>query len=195
MMTYVVNLQNQRFVEYAQEKIRLLGDAIQLWHSANHMDRTGNLLNSLCWGVSYQGKLVDGGFYREAVTKSGGVNGDSTSYMHEWFGSQISSLEPVDGRALAERYLEEYGNNGRGNGWKVFFAILAPYWGYWEKGFNMRGRDFTTGQTTSRGFRQFAVMTEFYDKIKHELKPMRVRPPRISVRKYDYSKLEEKSYK
>ena len=62
MMANAVAEQNRRLVEYAKSKIRLIGDAIQLYNSKNHMDRTGNLLDSLCWCVSYKGKVVESGF-------------------------------------------------------------------------------------------------------------------------------------
>lgn len=196
MMAIVVEEQNSRLVEYAKNKIQEIGDKIQTYHSANHMDRTGQLLDSLVWGVSYQGKLVDGGFYREAKAKH-------ESYLHEWFSGDVKYLIPVNGRQLAQDYLEKYGNNGA-KGWKVFFAILAPYWGYWEEGFTLihggsinpnarKNGMLQKGYTGVRGatFTQFAVMTQFYDEIKNDLKPARVRF-RVSVAKYDRTKLEKR---
>lgn len=178
--------QTALFVEYAKNKVRLLGDAIMLYNSRNHMDRTGNLINSLCWGVSYQGKLQEGGFYREPpVLRDKGIAGTSESFLHEWFAGDVKYLLPVDGHALAEEYLQTYGNNGS-RGWKVFFAILAPYWGYWEKGFNMKSKF-----GTSTKFMQFAVMTEFFDEVRKDLKPARTRF-RTSVPKYNRAKLEAK---
>ena len=194
----LVEEQNKRLIDYAKSTIIEIGNAVHEYHSANNMDRTGNLLNSLCWGVSYNGSLIDGGFYRDAVLHNNGIGGSSTSYLHEWFGGDEKYLEPVNGRQLAEEYLQTYGNNGA-KGWRVFFAILAPYWGYWEKGFTMKSgggtiyknsnRQKTIRQTTS--FKQFAVMTMFYDSIKRDLKPARTRL-RVSVRKYDHAKLKKK---
>lgn len=192
--------QNKRLIDYAKSTIIEIGNAVREYHSANNMDRTGNLLNSLCWGVSYNGRLVDGGFYRDAGTKNAkiGTQTTSQSFMHEWFDDNISSLEPINGRQLAQEYLTKYGNNGA-KGWRVFFAILAPYWGYWEKGFTMKSgggtiykntnRQKTIRQTTS--FKQFAVMTMFYDSIRKDLKPARTRF-RVSVRKYTYEKLRKR---
>lgn len=181
--------QNKRLIDYAKGKIVEIGQAIEQYHSAHHMGRTGNLLNSLCWGVSYNGSLIEGGFYRDAVLHNNGIDGSSTSYLHEWFGGDEKYLEPVDGRQLAEGYLQTYGNNGA-KGWRVFFAILAPYWGYWEKGFTMNSK-FGAGKSGISGFYQFAVLTYFYDSIKKDLKPARTRL-RVSVRKYDHAKLKKK---
>ena len=183
MMKNVVAEQNRRLVEYAKEKILAIGNQIQTYHSRNHMDRTGNLLDSLLWGVSYEGKLVEGGFYRDAQARG-------ESYLHEWFSGDVKYLIPVNGRQLAQTYMQKYGNNGA-KGWRVFFAILAPYWGYWEKGFTMKSGGGDSGTPRSTRFMQFAVMTQFYDEIKKDLKPARVRF-RVSVAKYNRTKLEKK---
>ena len=147
------------------------------------MDRTGNLLDSLCWGVSYQGKLVDSGFYRPQSART-------ESHLHEWFSGDVKYLIPVSGHSLAQKYIQKYGNNGT-KGWRVFFAILAPYWGYWEKGFNMKSGGGASGIPGSTKFVQFAVMTQFYDRIKEDLRPARTRF-RTSVAKYDLPKLEKR---
>ena len=183
MMKNVVAEQNRRLVEYAKEKMLAIGNQIQTYHSRNHMDRTGNLLDSLLWGVSYEGKLVEGGFYRDAQARG-------ESYLHEWFSGDVKYLIPVNGRQLAQTYMQKYGNNGA-KGWRVFFAILAPYWGYWEKGFTMKSGGGDSGIPRSTRFMQFAVMTQFYDEIKKDLKPARVRF-RVSVAKYNRTKLEKK---
>lgn len=183
MMKNVVAEQNRRLVEYAKEKILAIGNQIQTYHSRNHMDRTGNLLDSLLWGVSYEGKLVEGGFYRDAQARG-------ESYLHEWFSGDVKYLIPVNGRQLAQTYMQKYGNNGA-KGWRVFFAILAPYWGYWEKGFTMKSGGGDSGIPRSTRFMQFAVMTQFYDEVKQDLKPARVRF-RVSVAKYNRTKFEKK---
>lgn len=190
MMKNVVAEQNRRLVEYAKEKILAIGNQIQTYHSRNHMDRTGNLLNSLCWGVSYNGKLVEGGFFRDAVLNNKGIAKTSESFLHEWFSGDVKYLIPVNGRQLAQTYMQKYGNNGA-KGWRVFFAILAPYWGYWEKGFTMKSGGGDSGIPRSTRFMQFSVMTQFYDEIKKDLKPARVRF-RVSVAKYNRTKLEKK---
>lgn len=178
----LIKRQNELLVEYAKAEIIKIGDTIKEWHSAHHMDRTGNLLNSLCWGVSYQGKLVEGGFYRDAVTRG-------ESYLHEWLSGDTKYLIPVSGRELAESYVNTYGNNGA-RGWKVFFAILAPYWGYWEKGFKMRS-NYGPGKSGVAATYQFAVMTHYYTEVKQDLKPARTRI-RVSIAKYDRVKLEKR---
>lgn len=182
----IVGEQNALLIAYAKDEISKIGAQIQTYHSRHQMDRTGNLLDSLCWGVSYDGKLVEGGFYREASARG-------TSYLHEWFSGDVKYLIPVNGHQLAEEYIQRYGNNGA-KGWKVFFAILAPYWGYWEKGFTMsHGFSSNGGKSSFRGgtFMQFAVMAQFYDQVKADLKPMRTRF-RVSIAKYDRPKLEKK---
>lgn len=183
MMSIAVAEQNARLIAYAKEEIIKIGNQIQTYHSRHHMDRTGNLLDSLLWGVSYEGKLVEGGFYRDAQARG-------ESYLHEWFSGDVKFLIPVNGRQLAQTYMQKYGNNGA-KGWRVFFAILAPYWGYWEKGFTMKSGGGDSGIPRSTRFMQFAVMTQFYDEIKKDLKPARVRF-RVSVAKYNRTKLEKK---
>lgn len=159
MMENLTEEQTRRLVAYAEDKIKEIGDQIQTYNSRNHMDRTGNLLNSLCWGVAYNGELKASGFYREASSLK-------ESYLHEW--GEYGGTFVVDGHAEAENYIQKYGKVGSGNGyWRVFFAVLAPYWGYWEKGFTFKGVKGTR-------FLQFAVMTEFYDTISKELKPAKV---------------------
>lgn len=178
--------QQRLFVEYASRTIIEIGNRIKSYHSRNNMDRSGNLLDSLCWGVSHDGKLLDSGFYRpqQARYESG---------LHEWtFASftdrygvkaeNVNADTPVNGHQLAADYIESYGNKG-GKGWKVFFAILAPYWGYWEKGFNLKTGGGSSDLPRKERFIQFSVMTEFYDSIKNDLKPSRTRLS-VSVAKY-----------
>lgn len=155
----LVEEQTRRLIVYAEEKIKEIGDKINSYPRANHMDRTGNLLNSLCWGVAYDNDLKASGFYRNASSTK-------LSYLHERY--EESKAYPVDGHAEAEKYIRMYGKLGSGGGtWRVWFAVLAPYWGYWEEGFTMRSRN-------SSAFMRFAVMSQFYDKVTQELKPAKV---------------------
>lgn len=193
----MIPVQTSLLIDYAKRKILEIGQRINSYHSANHMDRTGNLLNSLCWGVSYRGDLKAHGFYRDASS----VN---YSYLHEWSkDADFGTPFPVDGHSLAESYIQRYGAPFT-TGWRVFFAILAPYWGYWEQGFTMR-------KFRGSEFRKFAVMAEVYDQVSKELKPtsinIKVNPPtyfksydikwkdkRIStVKSYMYQKWEKYS--
>lgn len=191
MMKTVIAEQNIRLINYAKELIEKIGAQIQTYQSRHHMDRTGNLLDSLCWGVSYEGKLVEGGFYREKKASR-------DSYLHEWWSDQDERyLYPVNGRLFAEEYLNHYGNRGEGKGWRVFVAILAPYWGFWENGFVMiHGFSNNGGNSHFRGatFKQFAVMTQFFDVVKKELKPARVRF-RHPVSKYTRKAIEKRREK
>ena len=173
---YWVNEQTQRLIEYAKEKILRIGGTIQTYHSRHHMDRTGNLLNSLCWGVAYDGKLMDYGFYRDAES----IN---TSYVHEWFKEDWQI--PVNGHALADEYIARYGKMSGPNMWRVFFAILAPYWGYWEEGFTMVNGYSKKGSFMGSTFVKFAVMSEVYDQVAKELSPAKTK---IQVHVEEYTK-------
>lgn len=179
--------QNDRLVEYANRKIRLLGDAIQLYNSKKHMDRTGNLLDSLCWGVGYDGKNVATGFYRENPSRRG------DSYLHEYTPDDAIH---VNGRELANNFLQSY--NYPDKKWVVFFAILAPYWGYWESGHRSKSGGSTVYQTEhdfpehlqrdipkSMTFKQFQVMSFLYDEVRMDLKPATTRLT-VYVPKYSY---------
>lgn len=152
-------------VEYAKTKITEIGNKIQTYHSKNHMDRTGNLLNSLCWGVSFNGDVLDSGFYRDVVLHEKGIDKNSFSYMHELW-PDYKYAYPVDGRAMADEFLRRAQPSTKG--WRVFFAILAPYWGYWESGHK---------NVMTDKFEKFAIMTQVYDEVKRELKVQ----PHLSV--------------
>lgn len=186
LMNYWVGQQNERLIAYAKDKIQEIGNRISSYHDRHHMDDTGNLLDSLCWGVSYDGKSIANGFYRSQKAKDAAImHGWSKVEIREGSGkkkwdyenkiknpfSEMHAGESVWGHKRAAEYLERAGVKSKAGQWVVFFAILAPYWGYWEKGFSLRtGKDHT--RTVSL---QFSIMTEFYDAVKGELKPMRTR--------------------
>lgn len=169
----LVEDQTTRLVKYAMEEIKNIGNQIQTYNSRNHMDDTGNLLDSLCWGVSYNGKLVDYGFYR-----------DKQASRESWLHAFSERAVAVNGRDLAEEYIQKYGASYT-NGWKIFWGILAPYWGYWEKGFTMKKRG------TPVGFYKFAVMTQRYDAIKRVLTPPMTKRLHIGVNKYNSATLSK----
>lgn len=186
---YWVTEQTNRLIDYAKEEIRKLGNKINTYNSKNHMDRTGNLLNSLCWGVSYDGNLKDSGFYREAKTQGKGMNGSSVSFLHEFFSNDATE---VNGRALAESFIQSYkGSSGK---WKVFIAILAPYWGYWESGFTMKSGGGNSGIPRSTRFMQFQVMTHIFDDMRMGLKPSKTTFS-VYVPKYSYKNPKYKKKK
>ena len=174
MMKNLSAEQTNRLIEYAKQTILEIGNKIQTYHSRNHMYRSGHLLRSLCCGVSYDGKLVYSGFYGDIALKSHTTWNEANttnSYLHEWI-PEYEAFQ-IDGRQMAQNYIQRYGSAGSGNKtWRVFFAILAPYWGYWETGFNMV---HGLGKNRKSSFHQFAVMTEFYDKVGNELKPAKVK--------------------
>lgn len=154
---YSVDEQTNRLIAYAKRTIIDIADAIQFYGGKHHMDDTGNLLDSLCWGLAYKGKVVATGFYREQrATK--------LSYLHAW--SDYSEAYPVGGHTLAEKYLQQY-TAVTTDGWRLFFAVLAPYWGYWEEGFMFKGKN-------GHKFLKFSVMTQYYDRAGRDLKPAKV---------------------
>jgi hypothetical protein len=187
MLQIAITEQNKRLVDYAKKKIQEIGNTIKTFHSRNNLDRTGNLLNSLCWGVSYKGQMVESGFYRAAQIHSKtntwgqergmGVKGGTSSYLHEFF----NEMEEVNGRQLAESYLADQ-SGVYPSGWRVFFAILAPYWGYWESGFTLRPGFQAHGRTR---FFQFSVMSQHYTRISMDLKPAEMKLS-VYVPKYFY---------
>lgn len=163
MTEYCIEEQTNRLIAYAKRTVIDIADAIQFYGGKHHMDDTGNLLDSLCWGLAYKGKVVQTGFYREQrATK--------VSYLHAWSfspdGHKYFEAFPVGGHTLAEEYLKQY-TAVNTDGWRLFFAILAPYWGYWEEGFTFKGRK---GQK----FMKWSVMTQYYDRVGQDLKPAKV---------------------
>ena len=175
--------QTARFIAYAKHKIIEIGTRVGEYHSRNGMDRTGNLLNSLCWGVTYNGVLKGSGFFRDAIIHSRrGKNGGSISWLHEFF---ANTDEVVNGRMLAEQYINTFVNKHTGKGWYVFFAILAPYWGYWESGFRMKSGGGNSGIPRSTQFLQFSVMSQFFDRVRMDLTPTKV-DISVYIPKYSY---------
>jgi hypothetical protein len=85
MMANAVAEMNRRLVKYAETRIMLLGETISSYNSRHHMDDTGNLLDSLCWGVCYDGKMVQSGFYRSPKASM-------PSYLHGW--STVEFADP-----------------------------------------------------------------------------------------------------
>lgn len=185
MMDNIVKEQNRRLIAYAEQRIMLIGENIHSYGSRNNMDDTGNLLDSLCWGVCYDGKMVQSGFYRAArASEPSTMHGWSTvtfadpvRFKQHGVGQAVGSWvkmdagEPINGRQLAEAYLERAPQKCKSGQWMVFFAVCAKYWGYWEKGFNLR-----TGFGSSKTkFMHFSVMSQFYDMARADLKPAQTR--------------------
>ena len=179
MMKIAVTEQTNRLIEYAQTRVLEIGEQINSYAGGHHMDDYGNLLDSLCWGVTYNGKLEASGYYREQQASQ-------ETYLHAFWNNTDKQdqmeLYPIYGHGRAQNFIEGYNGNGQ-NGWTVFFAILADYWGYWEKGFRMKvksgpqGNDWDEDDVAHYTVRtmKFSVMTEFYDKVKQDLKPSKVR--------------------
>ena len=173
LMINIVIEQSDRLVNYAKREIMNIGNAIAMHPSTNNLDRKGNLLDSLCWGVVYNGKLYDSGFYREQKATE-------ESYLHEWSmgGVGYGDMFPVYGHGLAKKFIRNFANRkSNGNGWTIFFAVLAPYWGYWEEGFQMKGE-------TNKRINGLYVMTQMYDRVTEDLRPMETKIS-VNVPKYN----------
>jgi hypothetical protein len=100
--------------------------------------------------------------------------------LHEYF---INDRELVLGRELAEEYIGSV--KGKSGKWTVFFAVLAPYWGYWESGFT----HIKTGRRM-----QFQVMTHIFDDVRMDLKPAKTHLT-VYVPKYSYKNPKYKKKK
>ena len=187
MMKNLSAEQTNRLIEYAKQTILEIGNKIQTYHSRNHMYRSGHLLRSLCCGVSYDGKLVYSGFYGDIALKAHNTwweENTTNSYLHEWI-PEYEAFQ-IDGRQMAQNYIQRYGSAGSGNKtWRVFFAILAPYWGYWESGFT----HIKTGRRM-----QFQVMTHIFDDVRMDLKPAKTHLT-VYVPKYSYKNPKYKKKK
>lgn len=162
MAAFSVNVTN-KLIAYAENKIQKIGDEIKSYSGGNNMQRTMNLLDSLCWGVSFKGELKGYGYYQPQQASE-------LSYLHELSGDYADY--PVGGHVLAEKFVKQMGNL-KYDGWRVFFAVLAPYWGYWEKGFrfNTKNSSYQEDDAVSYRFLKWAVMAQNVDSISGELKP------------------------
>jgi hypothetical protein len=177
MLKVATDEQSKRLVEYAEQRIMMLGETISMYHSRHNMDDTGNLLDSLCWGVTYEGSYVGKGFYRpQTATQSSVLHEWSRNWGGEFFDKRrkewrevnILDLPEIWGHKMAEDFLKKQEKKNP-KGWSIFFAILAPYWGYWEKGFTVKGTGW------GERFVQFAVMTQFCDHVRQDLNPAKIR--------------------
>ena len=138
--------QTRRLANYAAKEIIKMGDNIA-------MEDTGNLLDSLCWGLWFKGRLVHSGYYRNPAEAF------ESSYIHAI--SPMPPKELVNGRYLAQLFLSEYQPKQK-NGWEVVWAATAPYYAYWEYGlYNVFYKQKV----------QFRTVAERYDHIKATLEP------------------------
>ena len=90
MMKKMVDEQSRRLIEYAKKTCDEIGAKIKTYNSRHHMDRTGHLLDSLCWCVAYRGDILESGFYQHAAHRN--------SYLHE-FDENFEAF-PVYGHTL-----------------------------------------------------------------------------------------------
>lgn len=150
----VVSEQTTRLIDYAENEIRTIGLIINTRSGGHHMDRTGNLLSSLCWMVFFNGKKSAHGYYRDSAATE-------TSNLHEW---QTPKGIEVNGRQMAKEFISSYKPTTT-KGWEICFATVAPYWGYWEEGH----KNIKTGK-----IQKWAIMTQRFDKIQRDLTPASV---------------------
>lgn len=146
--------QTARLLAYAQEQVMLMGDEIKQIITSQD-GSTGNLLDSICWGVWHNKKSVGKGYYNKEITAT------EYSYLHEF---NPSIRESVSGRYLAQQFLEQYqANIVTDKGWQMVWGVLAPYYAYWEAGHTniLRGGQFV----------QFTAMSQRYDHIRQALEP------------------------
>lgn len=149
VMKRVADEQTIRLIAYAQEEVSKMGDLLKEKMKEKPSDRTHNMLNSLVWAVYYDGKEKKHGYYRKSASTKG------KAYLHEL------SDEPreVNGRELAKEFLRTYQPRVN-NGWEIVWAILAPYYAYWEAGHE----NVFYGK-----FVKFDMMTQRYDHIRNTL--------------------------
>lgn len=143
--------QTARLIAYAKEEIVLMANLID--QIITNVDwNTGNLLDSLCWGVFHNNKKCATGFYREEQA-------EYDSYLH----ALSKNRTPVNGRLLAEQFLKEYQDTlNIKDGWKIIWGVLAPYYVYWEEGHdNILMGDYV----------QFDAMSQRFDHIQSKLEP------------------------
>lgn len=139
-------LQTQKLIEFAKEETSKIGSLLLDWED------TGNLVDSLCWAVWHNKKMVKNGYYRQQP------QAELDSYLHELSAERST---PINGRVLADQFIANYEPSVE-SGWELVLGILAPYWAYWEGGhFNILLGDFV----------QFVAMTQRYDHIKDVFEP------------------------
>lgn len=144
--------QTALLIAYAKEEIVKMGNLIQQI-IVGQDESTGNLLDSLCWGVWHNKKLCGLGYYREQQA-------EYDSYLHELSQNRTS----VNGRFLAQQFLDEYGSSLTvTDGWQIVWGVLAPYYVYWEEGH--------INVLFGGEFAKFDAMSQRYDHIENVLKP------------------------
>jgi hypothetical protein len=77
------------------------------------------------------------------------------SHLHEY---SRPMGKAVSGHYMAQQFIQRY-RPKNDKGWELFFAVLAPYWGYWETGFEAREKKL-----------RWKVMTRHYDVVSNDLK-------------------------
>ena len=145
--------QTQRLIQYAELEIQNI--ATELFGGALFRGdyATGNMADSLCWGVWYNNKMAKIGYYLDKAQAF------FPSYLHQL--SKNRKTE-VYGRQLAQQFLAQY-KPTIDKGWEIVFGCLAPYEAYWEQGhYNVMLKQQV----------QFQAMTQRYDVIKQELSPL-----------------------
>lgn len=112
-------------------------------------NRTINLEDSLVWGVFFKGEMIAHGFYGEKKAQK-------PARYHKQY---------VNGRELAEAFINSYKSQSTGGYyyWEVVWGAIAPYSVYLDP--------FSNRNTRSN---HFYVISQCYDEIKADLRPMKV---------------------
>lgn len=146
-------VQTEKLIQYAELEIQNIATELFGGTFAKGDYATGNMADSLCWGVWYNRKMAKTGYYLEQPQAY------LPSYLHQL--SKSRRVE-VNGRWLAQQFLGQYKPETE-KGWEIVFGCLAPYQAYWEAGHYNR---MLKQQV------QFQAMTQRYDVIKNELSPL-----------------------
>lgn len=134
--------QTRRLATYARDEL------YEMIAMHEFVSRTFNLVDSYVWAVYYQGKLQRHGFL-------GGKLATQDAILHEW--GKVEDQVPVNGRQLAQDFLEKFKSQTAINGWTVVWAACAPYSIY---------LDPAAGATRTN---HFYVISQEYDQIRGTL--------------------------
>lgn len=145
LMKRAVEVQTERLIAYAKVELERMVATKEL------RDDTKNLKDSIVWAVYYNGKRVPNGF-----GFYGNKEATENSYLHEY----SSNPQPVNGRALARQFVQEYSPTTI-KGWEIVWAVCAPYAAYWEGGH--------VNPPKSGRMRYAKVILQRYDHIRNAL--------------------------
>lgn len=135
--------QTARLIKYATDELN------KMVESKEFHNRTGHAQDSYVWLVCHNGRKTAHGYY-------GAKQAKGKSYLHEW---SPDIRQKVEGRKAATAFVKSYKPTIT-KGWEIVWCAAAPYLGYHENGFSIRGKHY-----------HFNVMSQRYDEIKRTLEP------------------------